>query len=397
IINGVNMTGRERLLTVLNGKRADKVPVTLFIQGQGHFITQINPETDQWDFIAIQKNVIDYQKILGVDVHARMLFFNPHKPVFAHLGHMNVDVETENWKVKTTEAQNGDTKLYKHEITTPEGILNQTFSINELRPGTFMYACTEKPINNMDDLRIAMKYEPPLSEEVREEMKKNVQKVKAEVGESGILSAWTNGGLFNNISGFIEHTMVYSVFLTDPDFYKEMMAFAKTRVFDFTQAVIDSGVDALCVGGNVAGGFLGEKFFDEYIREYETGYIDFIQSQGKPVIYHNCGEAMALVEPYKKMGIKNIEPFSPYPLGDGDLDALAGMVSDEFTVTGGVDQVNVIQKGTVEDVERLTLETLNKGKKFDRYILQSADFLEYGTPIENVEAFARIGLANAEY
>ena len=80
------MNGRERLLTVLNGERADRVPVTLFIQGQGHFITQVNPETDPWDFIAIQKNVIDYQKSLGLDVHARMLFFNPHKPVFCPSG-----------------------------------------------------------------------------------------------------------------------------------------------------------------------------------------------------------------------------------------------------------------------------------------------------------------------
>jgi len=30
------MNGKERLLTVINGKKADRVPVTLFIQGQGH-------------------------------------------------------------------------------------------------------------------------------------------------------------------------------------------------------------------------------------------------------------------------------------------------------------------------------------------------------------------------
>ena len=298
------MTGRERLLTVLNGKRADKVPVTIFIQGQGHFINQINPETDPWDFVALQKNVIDYQKSLGLDVHARMLFFNPHKPVFAHLGLMNVDVENENWKVSRSEEQNGDTRLLKHEIKTPEGTLRQTFSINEHRPGTFMYACTDKPINNGDDLKIAMKYEPSFNDEIKAEMKNNVQTVKAEVGDSGILSAWTNGGLFNNVSGFIDHNTLYSVFLTDPEYYKALMLFAKKRVFDFTQAIIDTGIDALCVGGNVAGGFLGEACFDQYVREYETEYIDFIQNQGKPVIYHNCGLAMGLIDPYKKMGNK---------------------------------------------------------------------------------------------
>ena len=391
------MTGRERLMTVLNGKRADRVPVTIFIQGQGHFITQVYPDTDQWDFIEVQKNVIDYQKSLGVDVHARMLFFNPHKPVYAHLGLMNVDVQTENWEVTETEEQNGNTRLLKHEIKTPDGTLKQTFSINELRPGTYMYACTDKPINNMDDLKIAMKYEPLYSDEIKAEMKKNVQKVKSYVGDEGILSAWTNGGLFNNLSGFIDHNMVYSVFLTDPGYYNELMAFAKKRVFDFTQAIIDAGVDACAIGGNVAGGFLGNASFDQYVREYEMEYIDFIQNQNQPVIYHNCGLAFGLVDSYKKMGIKNIEPWNPQPLGDTDISELADKVNDEFTVTGGVDQVNVIQNGTIADVERVTKETITTGKRFDRFILMSSDFLEYGTPLENVEAYARTGLENAEY
>ncbi|MBI9101569.1 MAG: hypothetical protein JEY99_04070 [Spirochaetales bacterium] len=391
------MNGRKRLLTVLNGERADRIPVTAFIQGQGHFITQVKPETDPWDFIAIQKDVIDYQKSLGLDVHARMLFFNPHKPVFAFCGHLNVDVQTENWEVTHKEEKNGNTILHKYEIKTPEGSLKQTFSINELRPKTYMYACTEKPINGPDDLKIAMKYEPSCSDEIKGEMKKNVGIVKAEIGDSGILSAWTNGGLFNNISGFIDANVLYSIFLLDPGYYGDLMAFAKKRVVDFTDAIIQAGVDALCVGGNVAGGFLGANCFDEYIRPHEVEYISHIQDQGKPVIYHNCGAIMGLIEPYKKMGIKNIEPFSPEPLGDGDLEMLATRMKGEFTVTGGIDQVNIIQGGTVADVERVTLDTISRGKKFDRYILQNADFLEYGTPLENVEAYARTGLAHAEY
>lgn len=56
----MDMNGRERLLTALRGERPDKVPVTLFIQSQGHFLTQLAPEADPWDFDAAQKRIIDY-------------------------------------------------------------------------------------------------------------------------------------------------------------------------------------------------------------------------------------------------------------------------------------------------------------------------------------------------
>ena len=93
------MNSKERLLTVLKGKRADRVPVTLFMQGQGHFITQLYPDTDPWDFVAIKSDIIEFQRNLGIDINIRMLFFNGHDPVFLAMGGLNVYTESENWEV----------------------------------------------------------------------------------------------------------------------------------------------------------------------------------------------------------------------------------------------------------------------------------------------------------
>jgi hypothetical protein len=40
---------------------------------------------------------------------------------------------------------------------------------------------------------------------------------------------------------------------------------------------------------------------------------------------------------------------------------------------------------------------MRAGKPGGRFILQNADFLEYGTPIENVEAFVRTALEHSAY
>ena len=61
-----------------------------------------------------------------------------------------------------------------------------------------------------------------------------------------------------------------------------------------------------------------------------------------------------------------------------------------YVMLSGVDQVNLLQKGTVDDVKRITEKQMKAGKAAGRgFIMQNVDFLEYGTPIENVEAYVK--------
>ena len=89
--------------------------------------------------------------------------------------------------------------------------------------------------------------------------------------------------------------------------------------------------------------------------------------------------------------------FSPGPLGDANLQKTIEIVKGDYVVIGGVDQVNVIQKGTLEQIKQVTKETIETGKKNGPFIIQSADFLEYNTPVENVEMFVKTALENAAY
>jgi hypothetical protein len=48
-------------------------------------------------------------------------------------------------------------------------------------------------------------------------------------------------------------------------------------------------------------------------------------------------------------------------------------------------------------VKRVTEQTIKTGKPGGKFILQSADFLEYGTPIENIETYVETALQFADY
>ena len=45
----------------------------------------------------------------------------------------------------------------------------------------------------------------------------------------------------------------------------------------------------------------------------------------------------------------------------------------------------------------MTKQTIKTGKPGGKFILQSADFLEYGTPLENLEAYVETAMEFASY
>ncbi len=390
------MTSRERFLKVLNGEMPDRVPVTLFIVEQGHFISQIYPDIDHFDFHQLQLKVIELQKQLGADVFVRMLY-DINDPLHIHMGGVDVSQQTENWEVHTEDIQNGNTIIKRSTIKTPDGTLTQDFSINEIRPGTFMHACTKKPVEKESDLDILIKYEPGMPESWPGQVKQRVKKIKDALGDDGILGAWSPHGPFNNASLLIKLDELYQLFLIDQPYYDKLMNYAMNRIIDYTRAIDAAGVDVHCVGGNVPGGFLGKRFYDEYILPYEKKYMDIVQENGTPGMYHNCGDVMNLLESYKDLGVRVVEPFSPPPLGDADLGRAKEIVDGDYVMLGSVDHVNIIKDGTIDQIKKVTEDTMKIGKPGGKFIFQDADFIEYGTPIENIEAFVQTGIENAWY
>ncbi len=391
------MTSKERFQRVFNGKKPDRVPITLFIQDSGHFLDQLCPGIDPWDLETLQLKVIDLQRQFGVDVFVRLLWCADDSH-HLYIGGVDVDHQTENWEV-TNEfiRENESTLVKKSRIRTPEGTLTQKQAFYEERKGTVMYACIEKPFKSPADLELAFKYEPPMPDDWQQKVAKRVSIIRDALGEDGIIGPWSPWGPYNAISLLIDHNEVYSVFLTDPDYYKRLMEFVIRRNVPYLRAIDAAGVDTHCIGANVAGGFIGKKFYDEHILPFEKRYMDIVQENGTPGCYHNCGQIMELIESYKKVGVRWVEPFSPYPLGDADLAKAKEVIKDAYIITGGVDQVTVLQNGSVDDVKKVTEQTIKTGKPGGNFVLQSADFLEYGTPVENIEAYVETAKQFADY
>ncbi|TFG61570.1 MAG: hypothetical protein E4H36_10160, partial [Spirochaetales bacterium] len=296
------MTSRERLLTALHGGTPDRVPVTLFLIEQGHFLGQLYPDIDPQDSEACQLKVIETQKQFGCDVYVRLL--NDIIDLNIIYGGLDVSRSAANWDVKTEEVREGNNLRRRSTIKTPKGELSQEFTITDMGHGTFHHACTRKPIKDLKDLEIVENYEPGVSEEYKNRIKKRIDIIRQALGDSGIIGTWGPHGPFNVSSLLINHEELYSLFLVEPEFYERLMNFSLKRSYGYIRALDEAGTDVHCVGGNVPGGFLGKQAYDQYILPYEKQLIAVAQEKGKAAMYHNCGEIMNLVESYISLGVK---------------------------------------------------------------------------------------------
>jgi uroporphyrinogen decarboxylase len=390
------MTPRDRILTVLNGGIADRVPVTLFIMDEGHFLSQVYPDYDINDYIGNKLKVIDLQREFEADIHMRI--WGGCVPLWLMIGGFNTEASTGDWKVEKKVFTRGKSKVTASRAVTPEGELNQEFTISEFIKGTRHYACTKKPVNSIKDLTLMERYEPSMREDYPGHISDIVSKTKEYLGDDGIISMWIPGGLFNHCSRLIDLDTLYMLYLTDKAFYERLMDFSFNRVKPFIKAITDTDLDLLNMGGNTAGGFLGAKIFEENVLPYEKKLIEFIHSLDKKVLYHNCGPIMNLAASYTGMGADIIETFSPPPLlGDADLKKAKELSEGKYIIIGNIDQVNVIKDGDPVTIRNTVKEAVEAGKPGGKFILQPSDFLEYDTPLENVRAFIKAGKEYGQY
>lgn len=388
------MTSRQRLLKVLRGEKPDRMPVTLHMFDHARFVTQVYPELDPLDYGAVNLKSVELARQLGADVFARMLY-DAHDPISIFMGGLDVDQQTDSWEVRTEEIREGSTTILRSRIRTPGGTLSQDYSINELPDGQRMHACTRKPIRSPQDLEIAVRYEPPRKPSFRQWLQPRVDRLKAAVGEDGIVGIWTPSGPFNQASLIYDLTDLYTLYLTDPPFYERLLSFAMERVLDTTQAMKEAGADVLIVGGNVPGGFMGAETYERYVLPFEKRFIDFCQEGGTPAMYHNCGQIMTLLESYKKLGVACVEPFTPPPGGDADLEAARLRVDGAYVTVGGVDKLDLLLNGPVERIRREVERIARVLKPGGNHILQNADSLEYATPVEHVRAYVETAVESS--
>lgn len=363
------MTSRERLTAVLKGETADRTPVAPYVY---------------------DNTVKEWKQDLHADIISGTLEFCENYGfdcILRNFGirHDDLAGSDESWNVDKSETNDGRIKTIQTEIKTPEGTLSQTVRYTQITKYLNVSAYTEHFIKCPEDFALLKRYQPkPVPPDLRE-----LRRAKALIGNRGVIAPWT-WGVFNYMSNMRSLNDLLTDPYLEPDFYHDLAQYAQERLMTALEPVLSEGVDLLSYTGNVAGGtMVGPKYFMDYVYCYEKPLIDYIQNRCIGIIYHNCGDADSMINCYNALSPVCYESMTEPPFADNSLEKCLNGFDKNITLMGNIDQIDFLKKANAEAVYERAGKIVDLAASRGHFILGTSDFLEEGTPSENLYALAR--------
>jgi uroporphyrinogen-III decarboxylase len=366
------LTDRERLLRVFRQQPVDRIPVSPFIHV--NYVKEFFGTHD----VDCVVHTPDVYRHFGFDVIHRNC--TPAPDIFGPTGRA--------WDVRVTCEQHGRDTTTTTEIETPDGILRCREELRWVCEYDAEASPVEYLIKSEADLDLMERYQPsPRPPDVAD-----IRRAREVVGDDGIVAPWIQGA-FNLVAYHyrrLDDLLLDA--LTNTAFYERLMSYALERYRVHLQAMIDAGADVLSYGGNIANAKLvSPDFFRQYIAPYEQQLVEFIQSQGVAVLYHNCGRARKLLPLYPGLGLCAYESLTPPPYGDTELSEAVTIFGYHTTLLGNIDQITLLRHGTVEEIRDQVRRTLDTVRGRAHFILSTTDYFNENTPHAAIHILADAG------
>ena len=383
------MTGRERIVNVLNGKAVDRVPNAPFIfyniideYAERDNIKALDSGTT--DMFYIEKGIELYEEF-GFDIILRT----------AHCFDYAVEVSDTDGKWVVRDDREGDDSDWSitTTITTPEATLTRIKNYHQAAPHEIVEAITEYPIKTSQDFDQFVKYQPPM----RKFDCSHITRAKELLGDRGIVAPWAQGA-FNSCSSSRALDQLIMDPYIDAGLYSSMIEYFSERLFSFIRQLADAGADMVCCGGNEANGTTaGPGFFSEFVLPYEVEFTRRVKDLGMYYLYHNCGDAKSLYDIYSPIKMNVFETLTAPPYADGDLKLAFETFDRDIVLSGNIDQIELLVNGTPKEIRNKVKEVLGIAKPYGNFILAASDYFSEGTPYENMKAYAEAGLEFGSY
>lgn len=170
-------------------------------------------------------------------------------------------------------------------------------------------------------------------------------------------------------------------FYDDPGFVTELFDFVLELELAFAKAQVASGAELMGVG-DAAASLAGPNIYKDFVWPYEKRMIEGLQSLGARTRLHICGNTRPILGFLGRLGCDIVDLDWMAPLAE----ARAAM-GPRQVLLGNVDPVRVLRNGTAEEVYAAVAECHRQAG--DRFIVSAGCEVVRDTPVENLRAMLR--------
>ena len=363
------MNSKERLLTALQGGKPDRLPVTVHQWQKYHLDTYLGGISDLEAFITFEMDAaVQYLPEMG---QAWLLDSD-----FSRFS-------TAEWRdLAVVTNSDPDDWVCRHTVTTPEGDL--TYNINGNRQTTWI---TEYMIKRDDDIRLIRKYMPvPQLDTGR------ANELYERVGDKGILrgSLWGDqAGCWQHAACLIDVSELILRCYDDPEWVHELLSIILEKKLRYIESMSGAKFDIVETGGGAASStVISPRFYEEFCLPYDRQLHDALHSLGFLCAYHTCGGTKGIEEMIVANHCDASETLAPVSIGGNQEPwELKEKIGDRVALIGGLDQFNVLTRGTEQDIRSAVFALFERVGQGGGYVLSCTDHF-FETPVENIRAYA---------
>lgn len=230
-----------------------------------------------------------------------------------------------------------------------------------------------------DKARLAGLRLPDLSTGRMRDRIEGVRLLKRTVGDDLLVEGWVEGpcAMAADLRGM--NTLMYD-YSDDPGFVRDLFEFVVEMEVQFALAQIEAGADLIGVG-DAAASLIGPRLYDEFVLPLEQRLVAAIQAAGARVRLHICGNTRRILAGMGRTGCDLIDLDYPSPVAE----ARQAMGPNQVLL-GNIDPVRVLRDTTPEAVSTALAGCFKAAGP--RFVVGAGCEIPRGTPEANVQAMA---------
>ncbi len=224
-----------------------------------------------------------------------------------------------------------------------------------------------------------LKMPDPANAEHMQDRLRGLALLKDRVGREKLVEGWVEGacGAAADLRGI--NTLMLD-FYDDPAFVRDLFEFTVELGIRFGRAQVEAGAEVIGVG-DPAASLVGPAIYREFVWPYESKLVDGLHAAGARVRLHICGNTKRILEDIGRLGCDIVDIDSAVP-----LSLAREKMGPSQVLLGNLDPVRDLRNGSPGSIATALAEC--HGQAGPRYIVAAGCEVPRDTPPENIKAMA---------